>query len=41
MQRRTLERDIKKVMEGGDPAGVWFDDDHVVHVPSGNFYRKA
>jgi hypothetical protein len=39
MQRRTLERDIKKVMEGGDPAGVWFDDDHVVHVPSGNFYR--
>ncbi len=42
MQRRMLERDIKKVMEGGDPEGVIFDPaQETVHVPSGNFYRKA
>jgi hypothetical protein len=40
MQRRTLERDIRKVMEGGDPTGVHFEDDAMVHVPSGNFYRS-
>ena len=40
MQRRMLERDIRKVMEGGDPTGVYFDDGAVVHVPSGNFYRS-
>ena len=40
MQRRTLERDIRKVTEGGDPAGVYFDEGHVIHVPSGNFYRS-
>ena len=39
MQRRMLEKDIKAVMEGGDPTGVYFDDGHVVHVPSGNFFR--
>ena len=42
MQRRMLERDIRKVMEGGDPEGVIFDPAHeMVHVPSGNFYRKT
>jgi len=42
MQRRMLERDIKTVMAGGDPEGVIFDPAHeMVHVPSGNFYRKA
>ena len=41
MQRRMLEQDIRKVMEGGDPAGVRFDEDGaLIHVPSGNFYRK-
>ena len=39
MQRRMLERDIRKVMEGGDPTGVHFEEGAVVHVPSGNFYR--
>ena len=40
MQRRMLEQDIKKVMEGGDPRGVTFDPaQEMVHVPSGNFYR--
>ena len=40
MQRRVLERDIRKVMDGGDPEGVFFDEkDAMVHVPSGNFYR--
>jgi hypothetical protein len=40
MQRRMLERDIKKVMDGGDPTGVYFNQDAVIHVPSGNFFRK-
>ena len=40
MQRRMLEKDIKAVMEGGDPTGVYFDDGHVIHVPSGNFFRQ-
>jgi phenylpropionate dioxygenase-like ring-hydroxylating dioxygenase large terminal subunit len=39
MQRRMLERDIRKVMDGGDPTGVYFEEGAVVHVPSGNFYR--
>ena len=39
MQRRMLERDIRAVMEGGDPTGVYFNDDAVIHVPSGNFFR--
>jgi hypothetical protein len=39
MQRRMLERDIRKVMEGADPTGVYFDEDAVIHVPSGNFFR--
>jgi phenylpropionate dioxygenase-like ring-hydroxylating dioxygenase large terminal subunit len=40
MQRRMLERDIRKVMAGSDPVGVSFDDAKaVVHVPSGNFFR--
>ncbi len=40
MQRRMLERDIRKVMEGGDPTGVHFTEaEAVVHVPSGNFFR--
>jgi phenylpropionate dioxygenase-like ring-hydroxylating dioxygenase large terminal subunit len=39
MQRRVLEHDIRKVMDGGDPSGVSFADDQLVHVPSGNFYR--
>jgi len=39
MQRRMLEREIEKVMAGGDPIGVAFDEDRaMVHVPSGNFY---
>ena len=42
MQRRMLERDIKKVMEGGDPEGVIFDPaQEMVHVPSGNFFRET
>ena len=40
MQRRMLEREIRKVMEGGDPLGVTFDPaQEMVHVPSGNFFR--
>ena len=39
MQRRMLERDIRAVMEGGDPTGVYFNEDAVIHVPSGNFFR--
>ena len=40
MQRRTLERDIRAVMDGGDPTGVIFDPaKDVIHVPSGNFFR--
>jgi hypothetical protein len=39
MQRRMLEQQIRHVGEGGDPIGVSFDDDHMIHVPSGNFYR--
>ena len=40
MQRRMLERDIRKVMDGGDPTGVAFDEEQgLVHVPSGNFFR--
>jgi nitrite reductase/ring-hydroxylating ferredoxin subunit len=42
MQRRMLERDIHKVMDGGDPEGVIFDPaQEMVHVPSGNFYRQV
>jgi nitrite reductase/ring-hydroxylating ferredoxin subunit len=42
MQRRMLEREIRKVMEGGDPVGVGFnDEDALIHVPSGNFYSDA
>ena len=41
MQRRALEREIRKVMEGGDPEGVIFDPAReLVHVPSGNFFRQ-
>ncbi len=40
MQRRMLERNIKAVMDGGDPEGVIFDEAKaVVHVPSGNFFK--
>ena len=40
MQRRFLEREIRKVMEGGDPEGVIHDPaQEVVKVPSGNFFR--
>jgi phenylpropionate dioxygenase-like ring-hydroxylating dioxygenase large terminal subunit len=42
MQRRTLEREIRKVMEGGDPAGVSLDPAReTVIVPSGNFFRQS
>ena len=41
MQRRFLEQDIRKVMEGGDPRGVGFETgQEVVKVPSGNFFRQ-
>ena len=41
MQRRALEREIRKVMEGGDPEGVILDPAReLVHVPSGNFFRQ-
>jgi phenylpropionate dioxygenase-like ring-hydroxylating dioxygenase large terminal subunit len=41
MQRRMLESEIKKVMEGGDPAGVFFDQAAAnISVPSGNFFKK-
>jgi len=41
MQRRILEREIKRVMDGEDPLGVVFSPEHeTVHVPSGNFYRR-
>jgi hypothetical protein len=41
MQRRFLEREIRKVAEdGGDPVGVVYDPAQAtVHVPSGNFFR--
>ncbi|HKD23866.1 MAG TPA: Rieske 2Fe-2S domain-containing protein [Rhizomicrobium sp.] len=39
MQRRMLEREIRKVMDGGDPLGVAFGTDDMVRVPSGNFFR--
>jgi len=40
MQRRMLEREIEKVMRGGNPLGVVFSPDaEMVHVPSGNFFR--
>ncbi len=40
MQRRVLEREIRKVMEGGDPAGVAFvPGQELVKPPSGNFFR--
>jgi phenylpropionate dioxygenase-like ring-hydroxylating dioxygenase large terminal subunit len=42
MQRRVLEREIRKVMEGGDPVGVAFEaGKELVHVPSGNFFRET
>ena len=42
MQRRALEREIRKVMEGGDPEGVILDPaKELVHVPSGNFFRNS
>jgi phenylpropionate dioxygenase-like ring-hydroxylating dioxygenase large terminal subunit len=42
MQRRTLEQQIRKVQEGGDPIGLVFDEDKaLVHVPSGNFFRQT
>ena len=42
MQRRTLERQIRIVEEGGDPIGVIFDPaKELVKVPSGNFFRTT
>jgi len=42
MQRRTLEQQIRKVQEGGDPIGVTFDPAKaLVKVPSGNFFRNV
>ena len=42
MQRRTLERQIELVAQGGDPMGVSFDPaNDLVHVRSGNFYKTA
>ncbi|MFZ1991708.1 MAG: Rieske 2Fe-2S domain-containing protein [Alphaproteobacteria bacterium] len=41
MQRRMIEQQIKTVVEGGDPLGVFFDEkDAVIHVPSGNFFKQ-
>ena len=41
MQRRMIEQQIKTVMEGGDPVGVFFDERNaVIHVPSGNFFKS-
>ena len=39
MQRRMIEQQIKKVMDGGDPLGVYFEPNATVHVPSGNFFK--
>ena len=40
LQRRLLEREIRRVMNGEDPAGVGFDErDALLKIPSGNFYR--
>lgn len=40
MQRRMLTQQIKRVAEGGNPAGVFLGPDApVMKVPSGNFYR--
>jgi hypothetical protein len=42
MQRRFLERQMKIVMEGGDPVGVSFDPKKAtVKVRSGNFFSTA
>jgi phenylpropionate dioxygenase-like ring-hydroxylating dioxygenase large terminal subunit len=39
MQRRILNQEIDKVMNGGDPRGVAFDEDQaMIKVPSGNFF---
>jgi hypothetical protein len=41
MQRRTLERQIEIVKQGGDPMGVSFDPAKAtVTVRSGNFYKS-
>ena len=38
LQRRVLRREIKKVMNGGDPMNVFFKPgEEVIRVPSGNF----
>jgi nitrite reductase/ring-hydroxylating ferredoxin subunit len=40
MQRRMLEREIRRVMDGENPLGVVFSSEQeTVHVPSGNFFR--
>jgi len=41
MQRRTLERQIEVIAQGGNPMGVSFDPANAtVHVRSGNFYKS-
>jgi len=42
MQRRALRQAMKIVAEGGDPQNVVFrEEDALVKVPSGNFYRDS
>lgn len=41
MQRRMLEQQMKIVEQGGDPAGIAFDEANaLIRVPSGNFFRN-
>jgi len=41
LQRKMLQQQCELVANGGDPAGVVFEEDKaLVRVPSGNFYEQ-
>jgi phenylpropionate dioxygenase-like ring-hydroxylating dioxygenase large terminal subunit len=41
LQRKMLQQQCELVLNGGDPAGVAFEEDKgLVRVPSGNFYEQ-
>lgn len=37
MVRRQFKEQVRRVADGFDPVGVWFDDDHVETVVAGNY----